>query len=184
MSDSIEEIDNDVSDYVDLFDLNVLEPLRNTDNIQATVMPQVENVTVREIDPVPSTSRSEGHWHASNIPIDVPIIPQLDHLLTANVSRQRLIGLRMVELEERMGIFQFAIWKMPVEGAAETVRRLISDITGIEYSLNEFIIVSALDANRQGVLVRVSTASLKQLIFNCKMLLIFRGYNIDYLFSQ
>lgn len=173
----------DSGDYIDSFDLELLEDHedRNVQNNIGQLVENINNVVVRENNPVPSTSTSEGTNYPLSLPVNIPVIPQLDPSLTTNISSHRLMGLRMVELEERMGIFQFAIWKMPVEGAAEIVRRLIIDVTGIDCSLNEIIIVSALDAKRQGVLVRVSTLNLKRLIFKCKMLLIFRGYNIDYL---
>lgn len=51
------------------------------------------------------SSTSEEINYPVNFPMNIPVIPQLDPSLTTNVSSQRLMGLRMVELKERMDIF-------------------------------------------------------------------------------
>ncbi|XP_051162397.1 uncharacterized protein LOC127282264 [Leptopilina boulardi] len=101
--------------------------------------------------------------------------------IVASVSQHRLLALRVADLEERLGIFQFAIWKIPFENAATIISNLCTSIIGIECSAQDFTVIRKLDVKRSGVLVRVPSLMMKELIFTFRHMFMLRGYNVDIL---
>lgn len=99
--------------------------------------------------------------------------------LRSNLSNQRLIGLRTMETEEKLGIFQFAIWRISLNDSENVLCNLTNEITGKSYKVEDFKVISELDLRRRGVLMRVSSLELKHLIFAHRRQFRSRGYELD-----
>lgn len=175
MSEEVVNISDEHMDYIDLFNLERLVETENVIIDDGDV--SNENRENLELN-VAGPSRLIRQ-NLESFPANFPLIPSIFALFSREYSSQRLMALRVIELEERLRIFQFAIWKIPFEGAREIVQRLVVDITSIDNDISEFTIVSRLNSRRQGVLVRVSSLSLKILILNFQYMFRLRGYSVD-----
>ncbi|XP_043469444.1 uncharacterized protein LOC122510651 [Leptopilina heterotoma] len=98
-----------------------------------------------------------------------------------HVSQHRLLGLRIVDIEESLGIYQFAFWRVPFGTAARTICDLCSSILQIPFDISDFKIIRRLDSKRKGVIVRVPSVELKRTILTLKHIFLYRGYHLDIL---
>lgn len=94
-------------------------------------------------------------------------------------SKFQLLASRVCDLEEQLGIFNFAIWRMPVKNASRILVNLCKDILNIECCVDNFKVVRELNSKRPGVLVRVPSFEMKKLILEHRQQFLLRGYHVD-----
>lgn len=164
LSDSNVSVSNDGGSTVETVGRESIDTCESV-NVSA-VAPSVSDIDTssRVVQEFPWNSSPISHYEPS---------------LRTNLSTQRLLGLRTVEIEERMGIFQFALWKIPLAGSEEVLCNLVNDISGNSFKYEEFKAISKLDFRRRGVLMRVSSLVLKHLIFTHRSSFRSRGYELD-----
>lgn len=103
----------------------------------------------------------------------------ISHSSVAYVNQQRLLIERIIELEERLNIFQFAFWKVSSDKAINILCNLCGLIFGKTFSKDEFKVVRELDSRRRGVLMRVRSLELKQNILSKETHFKSYGYSVD-----
>ena len=88
--------------------------------------------------------------------------------------------LRLSEIEDLLGVYQFAFWRVSPSAAIPLIVSLCRNELGLRVKETDFTLVRELDRRRYGVLLRVPTVVLKRQILAAKDLLKLRGYFVDF----
>ena len=79
-------------------------------------------------------------------------------------SKIESLSRRVVKIEETLGIYQLAVWKIEPDNAVKFLTSFCRDKFGWSVSEEDFTVVQRLDCRRKGVLVQVASLELKQSI--------------------
>ena len=74
------------------------------------------------------------------------------------VSKIDSLSRRVGKLEELLGLFQIAFWKVKADRAVRVIVNLCQNKMGLAVSEQDFSVVQRLDSRRKGVLLQVSSA--------------------------
>ena len=99
-------------------------------------------------------------------------------LITANLVYDSL-KLRISDIENNLGIFQFSFWKVLPNNAPRVLSSLCCELLSLQVSENDFTVVRKLDHRRSGVLVRVSSFFIKNNVLRNAVMFRARGFNVD-----
>ena len=94
------------------------------------------------------------------------------------VSKIDSLSRRVEKLEELLGIFQIAFWKVKADRAVRVIVDLCQNKLGLAVSEKDFSVVQPLDSRRKGVLLQVSSAELKQKVRGASSRFCEEGYNV------
>ena len=92
---------------------------------------------------------------------------------------QDSMKLRVSEIEDLLGVHQFAFWRASPSAAIPLIVSLCRNQLGLRVERADFTLVRVLDRQRYGVLLRVPTVVLKRQILAAKDILKLRGYFVD-----
>ena len=88
--------------------------------------------------------------------------------------------LRLSEIEDLLGVHQFALWRVSTSAAIALIVSLCRNELGLRVEEADFTLVRELDRRRYGVLLRGPTVVLKRKILAAKNLLKLRVYFVDF----
>ena len=89
------------------------------------------------------------------------------------------LKLRISEIEDQLGNFHLAVWRVSPRRAVREVTLLCQELFVPGPSINDFSVVWELDMRRGGVLLRVSSLALKRAILDNKAFFKLRGLSVD-----
>ena len=89
------------------------------------------------------------------------------------------VKLRIYEIEDRLGVHQFAFWRASPSVAVSLLVSLCREELGLQIEEADVTLVRELDCRRCGVLLRVPTVVLKQQILAARDIFKLRGYFVD-----
>ena len=112
----------------------------------------------------------EGESVVETAPVDVA---------SGAASCRNSMKLRFSEIEDLLGVHQFAFWRVSPSAAIPLIVSLCRNELGLRVKEADFTLVRELDRRRYGVLLRVPTVVLKRQILAAKDLLKLRGYFVD-----
>ena len=90
------------------------------------------------------------------------------------------IKLRVLEIEDLLGVHQFAFWRASPSAAIPLIVSLCRDELGLRVEKGDFTLVRVLDRRLYGVLFRVTSVVLKQQILAARDTFKLRGYFVDF----
>lgn len=85
----------------------------------------------------------------------------------------------MRRIEEHLGFFYVAFWKIKVEDAVNTIVTVCRERFNWDVSVNDFEVVQSLECKRAGVLLRVSSMLLRDKILKSSHLFLREGFHVS-----
>lgn len=95
-----------------------------------------------------------------------------------SVTKLERILCRLRKIEECLGIFYIAFWKVKIDIAVETIVTVCRERFNWEVSEKDFTIAQPLKCRRAGVLLRVSSIFLRDQILNNSHLFLREGFYV------
>ena len=93
---------------------------------------------------------------------ETPSADALDSGVPASAGVRDNLKLRISEIEDQLGHFYLAVWRVSPRRAVREVTLLCQELFVPGPSINEFLVVRELGVRRGGVLLRVSSLTLKR----------------------
>ena len=88
--------------------------------------------------------------------------------------------LRLSEIEDLLGVYQFAFWRVSPSAAIPLIVSLYRDALGLQVEKADFTLVRELDCCPYGVLLRVTSVVLKPQMLVARDTFKLRGYFVDF----
>lgn len=83
-----------------------------------------------------------------------------------SVPKWKGLSLRLSRVEETLGIFYVAFWRVNIDIAVERMTTFCINNLGLSVCTSDFTVVQKLDCRRRGVLLQVSSLKLREDILN------------------
>ena len=96
-----------------------------------------------------------------------------------SVLKYDSLKLRISEIENALGIYQFAFWKTTAQNSIAIISSLCRDVLEISVTEKDFSVVRQLDHRRSGVLLRVSSFIIKDKVLSNADVFRSRGFHVD-----
>ena len=96
-----------------------------------------------------------------------------------SVLKYDSLKLRISEIENALGIYQFAFWKTTAQNSIAIISSLCRDVLEISVTEKDFSVVRQLDHRRSGVLLRVSSFIIKDKVLSNADVFRRRGFHVD-----
>ena len=110
---------------------------------------------------------------------ETPSGDALDSGVPASAGVRDSLKLRISEIEDQLGNFYLAVWRVSPRRAVREMTLLCQELFVPGPSINDFSVVRELDVRRGGVLLKVSSLNLKRAILENKAFFRLRGLSVD-----
>ena len=94
--------------------------------------------------------------------------------------RHDSLQLRISDLKEWLGVYQFDFWRVTASHAIATIVFLCRKVLNLGVSASDFVVVHLLYHRKGGVVLRVNSLELKRVILSSRAVLRTCGFHVDF----
>ena len=110
---------------------------------------------------------------------EISIVDAVDTGAPVSASVRDSLKLRVSEIEDHLGLFFLAVWRVSPRRAVKEVTLPCQELFVPGPSVDDFLVVRELDVRRGDVLLKVSSLTLKRGTLNNKAFFRLRGLSVD-----